>query len=1167
MKSNSFFQTMEFHINGEVREKCNLNASLFSSCGNMILADIQAVHNFVFNFNMLVTDGAFGKKQAYLKASELNAMGLLDEIFHYMLRLYRTDTEKDFFKNGYEFINTELKKRKLNELDILLEQFCQEFPPKAVYTKETSIKKWLLDFDKTSSVPNKFLALEEFMLLQLAVKNPANSQFAVLFNDVNLKKDASYNAFWEIAKLWSKKNTPFMNSGIDILSMLEEPIKYSPYSLKGQLEFIKKNWAKFIKNILLKILHAEDFISEEEKTGWSPPANGNTGGCSIPAYSFENLLNEYEHFSPDKNWMPNVVLIAKSILVWLDQLSKKYSADIKRLDQIPDKELQFLAERGINGLWLIGIWQRSEASKRIKQIYGNAEAAASAYSLYDYDIAEELGGWQALENLRARAWHYGLRLAADMVPNHTGIDSKWVMEQPNFFLQCSEKPFPAYNFSGENLSQDGRTSIFLENGYYAKTDCAVVFKRQDNSTGDVRYIYHGNDGTGLPWNDTAQIDFLNAEAREAVIQKILHVAKNFPIIRFDAAMVLTKKHIRRLWYPEPGHGGDIASRSSYAMNREEFERKIPEEFWREVVDRCAAEVPDTLLLAEAFWMMEGYFVRTLGMHRVYNSAFMNMLKREENAKYRETIKNTLEFDPEILKRYVNFMNNPDEETAIVQFGDGDKYFGVCTMMSTMPGLPMFGHGQLEGFEEKYGMEFRKAYKNEELNSWLLDRHEKEIFPLLRKRYIFSGVENFRLFDFWNNGAVNENVFAWTNVFFNEKSLIFYNNAYQSTAGYIKTSAAFAVKKTTGEKFLQQTELLEALQLTNSETYFTVFWEAHSNLFFIKKNSELVEKGFFAMLAGYQTQVFLNIYETEDTDGSYFELYKTLNGSGVQNLERKLKKIKLKELYSALGNLTKEIYLKEFFLLHSRFTQLKAKKEKEDLINTFLENFKNDCSNFFKNAAALKKCTEGTKRKKTPDAAMSKKLYLIFKKFAKYFLNLTASNYDKTFFQTETEAKCFTECEISILYFYSLIILPLLKIFTIHEITELQIAEELSEIFLTMGLNKGANILDDIKACISALTSNRSINELFCNNAKNKTKIQNNTQIPQILKRWFSDSAMRTYLCVNEWNGISWFNKERAEFAAFIETVFISKNYEKTYSELCMLFKKSEYKTEKLLENI
>ena len=79
----------------------------------------------------------------------------------------------------------------------------------------------------------------------------------------------------------------------------------------------------------------------------------------------------------------------------------------------------------------------------------------------------------------------------------------------------------------------------------------------------------------------------------------------------------------------------------------------------------AQEVPGTLLLAEAFWLMEGYFVRTLGMHRVYNSAFMNMMRDEENAKYRSVIKNTIEFDPDILKRYVNFMSNPDERTAIM----------------------------------------------------------------------------------------------------------------------------------------------------------------------------------------------------------------------------------------------------------------------------------------------------------------------------------------------------------------------------------------------------------------------------------------------------------------------------------------------------------------------
>ena len=163
--------------------------------------------------------------------------------------------------------------------------------------------------------------------------------------------------------------------------------------------------------------------------------------------------------------------------------------------------------------------------------------------------------------------------------------------------------------------------------------------------------------------------------------------------------------------------------------------------------------------------MEGYFVRTLGMHRVYNSAFMHMLRDEDNAKYRLAIKNTLEFDPQILKRYVNFMNNPDEKTAIEQFGNGDKYFGIAPCLSTLPGLPMFGHGQVEGFREKYGMEFRKPKWDETPDEGLIAGHEWRIFPLLHRRYLFADVEQFLLYDFFTpNGSVDEEVFAYSNVY-------------------------------------------------------------------------------------------------------------------------------------------------------------------------------------------------------------------------------------------------------------------------------------------------------------------------------------------------------------------------------------------------------------------
>ncbi len=85
-------------------------------------------------------------------------------------------------------------------------------------------------------------------------------------------------------------------------------------------------------------------------------------------------------------------------------------------------------------------------------------------------------------------------------------------------------PFPGYRFTGPDLSGDPRVSLRIEDGYWSRRDAAVVFQRRDTRTGETRYIYHGNDGTSMPWNDTAQLDFLRADVREAVIRTILDVA-------------------------------------------------------------------------------------------------------------------------------------------------------------------------------------------------------------------------------------------------------------------------------------------------------------------------------------------------------------------------------------------------------------------------------------------------------------------------------------------------------------------------------------------------------------------------------------------------------------------------------------------------------------------
>lgn len=774
---------LEFHISREIREKYEVDGSLFSITGNVIFINFRQVRLLADQMNQNRDLVNHPNKTVY--ASHLNAMGMIDEILHLVTEVYQEELDPETLIDCLEWLYEKLG---ADTVEKTLSAFAQEFPTSSAWKSGQSAADYMED--ETDGVSNRLIVLEELLHVWLANMNPAFDPFKELFDDSNLAADTDYQSIIRSMGQFFKTRPPVGPDEEPLIDFLRAPALAEPGSLFGQLQFILSRWSSILEKhgkFLLRLMRGLDFISEEEKFRGIGP------GPSQVIQFDQHLDEEYERFSEDKDWMPRLVMIAKNTLVWLDQLSKKYNRTIDRLDLIPDEELDILAQRGFNGLWLIGLWERSPASRTVKQICGNPDAASSAYSLMDYSIAGELGGAESMARLKERCWNKGIRMACDMVPNHTGIDSNWMMDRPDYFLSRQDCPYPNYSFNGVNLSPNPAIGVQIEDHYYDRTDAAVVFKREDYHTGDVRYIYHGNDGTSMPWNDTAQLNYLNPDVREVVMQTIVNVARQFPIIRFDAAMTLAKKHYQRLWFPEPGSGGDIPTRAEAGMTKPEFNQVFPQEFWREVVDRIAVEAPDTLLLAEAFWMMEGYFVRTLGMHRVYNSAFMNMLKMEENGKFRQMIRNTVEFDPDILKRYVNFMSNPDEETAVRQFGKGDKYFGICTLMVTLPGLPMFAHGQIEGFEEKYGMEFRRAYQNEEDDQDLILRHEWEMFPLMHQRYLFSGVDQFRLYDLSGEHGVNENVIAYSNQSAGKHGLVVFNNNYERASGWIKTSAAYRDK--------------------------------------------------------------------------------------------------------------------------------------------------------------------------------------------------------------------------------------------------------------------------------------------------------------------------------------------------------------------------------------
>lgn len=930
----------EFHISRQVRDYYDFDQSIYTYNGNVIFADFHAARSFTEKINQK-RDLVNYPEQA-VQAGQINALGLVDEILHLVFAQYRQQRYPQVLEHMLESL---YKRFGEEAVDSTLRRFSEIFPPVAVYQGRISLDDYLKG-EKAQEPPLQ-VQLEEMLMLWIANANPAFSPFLELFDDSELEKETLYTQMITELRGIFRYQFPSGTEEQDLIEMLLSPTKASPYSLTGQLEYMRSKWGLMLGKDIYRLLSSLDFIKEEEKAVFVGP-----GPAYI--YEFHEFESEPENFSPDRDWMPSLVLIAKNAYVWLDQLAKKYRRSITRLDQIPEEELDQLARWGFTGLWLIGLWERSLASQKIKQMRGNPEAVASAYSLLSYKIANDLGGEEAYQNLREKASQRGIRLASDMVPNHMGIDSNWVVDHPHWFIGAQISPYPSYRFSGQNLSWDERVGIYLEDHYLDNSDAAVVFKRVDFWTGEERYIYHGNDGTSMPWNDTAQLNYLNPDVREAVIQTILDVARKFPVIRFDAAMTLAKKHYQRLWYPEPGTGGAIPSRSEYALTKEHFDQKMPIEFWREVVDRVAQEVPDTLLLAEAFWLMEGYFVRTLGMHRVYNSAFMNMLRDEKNQEYRLVIKNTLEFDPEILKRYVNFMNNPDERTAVDQFGKGDKYFGICVMLATLPGLPMFGHGQIEGFTEKYGMEYRRAYWEELPDQHFIERHEREIFPLLQQRYLFAEAQDFLLYDFYTpDNKVNEDVFAYSNRVSDERSLVIYHNKYARIAGWIRASAAYLLKageegsiKETGERALKQKTLIEGLGLTTGDNIYTIFRDHISGLEFIRNNYQLAQDGLYVELEAYKYQVFMDIREVrEDQTHPYGQLTSFLNGQGVPSIETALAEIFLQPIHKPYRELVNSGQFAK--LIEYGLSQPTNKQ-----INLLLEEFEKKVQSLLESAATF-----------------------------------------------------------------------------------------------------------------------------------------------------------------------------------------------------------------------
>jgi hypothetical protein len=229
-------------------------------------------------------------------------------------------------------------------------------------------------------------------------------------------------------------------------------------------------------------------------------------------------------------------------------------------------------------------------------------------------------------------------------------------------------------------------------------------------------------------------------------------------------------------------------------------------------------------------------------------------------------------------------------------------------MSTLPGLPMFGHGQIEGYTEKYGMEYRWPRYEETPNPWLVERHEREIAPLLHQRALFAESSNFLLYDFFReDGSVDENVFAYSNRLGNQRALVLYNNRFSTTRGTIHNSAAYA-DKSSGH--LRQRRLKEGLDLKVDPALIFAYRDSLTGLEYLRRSVNVAEQGLTVELHAYQCHVFLDWRELRaSAEAPWDVLCDHLSGRGVPNLEDALVNLELRPVHNAVGRVLEPALLR------------------------------------------------------------------------------------------------------------------------------------------------------------------------------------------------------------------------------------------------------------------
>lgn len=368
-----------------------------------------------------------------------------------------------------------------------------------------------------------------------------------------------------------------------------------------------------------------------------------------------------------RTWRANPLIYEINTWTWLHGLSERARQRIT-LGNVPDEELDALASWGLDAIWLMGVWERSPASRKIAAEHPDLQAeyhralpdytpddiSGSPYAIRSYEVDSYLGGRAGLATLRERLAARGLRLILDFVPNHTSHDCYWLATHPEFYLHGTE------------------TELAAQPDH---------FFRYTTNAGDVIFA-NGRDPYFPAWTDTAQLNPFSPQLRQHVIATLHDIAEQCDGVRCDMAMLVTSEIVAQTWGERAGDPPE-------------------KDYWIEIIPAIKAQHPDFLFISEVYWGLE-WALQQQGFDYMYDKELYNRLHHAPVPEIRAHLQADLAYQTKLVR----MIENHDEARAATSLGV-PRSLAAAALITTLPGATLLHEGQFQGHRVKLPVQLRR----------------------------------------------------------------------------------------------------------------------------------------------------------------------------------------------------------------------------------------------------------------------------------------------------------------------------------------------------------------------------------------------------------------------------------------------------------------------------